>query len=118
RIVVQHDSVLTPEVLTLQMWVKTGLSQTNLRFILKRITLPLYDESYSLGLDPDGRFTAMMSSGTGAYGSQVMLRQKGMPIQNKWYFLSVVYSEDSMRLYLDGQLEGKIKTGFPIYKGD
>ena len=117
-VVVQNDSMLTPSVVTAEMWVKPGFGKFNHRFILKRNTLSQYDESYSLGLDPEGYFEILMSSGTGLPDSQVRLRNNIRPIPNKWYFITGVFSEKEVRLYIDAEFTVKAPTGFPISQSD
>ena len=116
-IVIQDAPVLTPKVLTAQMWVKPGNAKGNYRFLIKRLMLPMFDDSYTMGFDTLGRFMATICSGAETLSGQVWVRQKKPAIPNKWYFLSVVYSETSLRMYIDGELEAEAKTGFPIAKG-
>ena len=117
-VVVQNDTLLTPDVVTVEMWVKIGNGKPNHRFILKRNTLPHFDESYSLGVGPEGYFEILMSSGTGLPGSQVRMRNNIMPIPNKWYFVAGVFSETNVRLYIDAELAAEAKTGFPMSRSD
>lgn len=116
-VVVQDAPILTPGVLTAEMWIKPGDTKKNVRFLLKRIILPGLDDSYSIGFDTLGHFTATIASGTGLPGSQVSITQKQPTIPDKWYFIAAVFSESRLRLYVDGELEAEATTGFPIFKG-
>lgn len=117
-VVVQNDPMLTPPVVTVEMWVKVGYGKANHRFILKRNTLPHFDESYSLGIGPEGYFEILMSSGTGLPGSQIRKRNNIIPIPNKWYFIGGVFSETNLKMYVDGELAVEAATGFPISQSD
>lgn len=119
QVFVPNNPLLIPEVVTVEMWVKTGNGQPNRRFIMQRISVPgYYDESYSLGVSPQGYFELLMSSGTGLVEGQVRIHDKAKPIPNKWYFVAGVFSKKDARLYIDGELRAESKTGFPISPSD
>lgn len=119
QVFVPNNPLLIPDVITVEMWVKIGNGLPNRRFIMQRISVPeYYDESYSLGVSPQGYFELLMSSGTGLVEGQVRIHDKAKPIPNKWYFVAGVFSKKDARLYVDGELRAESKTGFPISPSD
>ncbi len=118
HVVMLDKPSLTPKEVTVEMWVSLNKLAAYSRFILKRNDKRRFDDSYSMGLDSPGYFRAVVASGNGLRGSQVMVTSKEMPVTGQWYHLAMVFAKDSLSLFVNGQLQGKQKVGFPISIGN
>ncbi|RZL18993.1 MAG: hypothetical protein EOO89_04640 [Pedobacter sp.] len=117
---VQDAPGLTPETVTVELWLNLRSNPQSLRsarFLVKRNSKMRYDDSYSIGLNEYGCFIAVMASGTGLEGSQVIATSTQKAMVNRWYFVAGVFSKDSLSIYVDGKLGSKVRSGFPISKG-
>ncbi|MES2332257.1 MAG: LamG-like jellyroll fold domain-containing protein [Bacteroidota bacterium] len=117
QVFISDNPGLTPEEVTVEMWVNTGPPTQNIRFLVKRTDNTAFDESYSLGVDVNGHFFAVMSSGSGKPGSQVGAWQQQPSTYGKWYFITGLFKKDSVSLYVNGILEQTVCSGFPVSQG-
>jgi sugar lactone lactonase YvrE len=118
KVVIQDAASLRPPVVSVELWVNIHTLTSRFgRMILKRNEMPAYDDSYSVGIDSLFRFTATMCSGTGTVEGQKFAYQKEPLESGRWYFVSAVFSKDSVRLYVNGVHQQSTYTGFPIGHG-
>lgn len=115
-VLLESNPDLTPKTVSAELWVKPGLAKYS-RFLIKRNSVSAYDDSYSIGLDSNGYIAAYMADGRSVKEGQVLVRYPILPSPNKWYFLSAVFSEKSLQLYVDGELVGEKPSGFPLSTG-
>ena len=119
RVFIPDAPSLRSEIVSVECWVNIRKLNAGFgRIVLKRNNMFRYDDSYSIGIDSNFRFTAVMCSGTGIAESQKIARQKDFLETDKWYFLSAVFSKDSIRLFVNGILQNSVFTGFPISHGN
>ncbi len=118
KIIIPDATSLRSPVVSLELWVNVHTLTTRFgRMILKRNDMPGYDDSYSLGVDSLFRFTATMCSGTGTVEGQRFAYQKEPLDSGRWYFVSAVFSKDSVRLFVNGVHQQSTYTGYPIGHG-
>ncbi len=118
RVVIPDAASLRSQVVSVELWVNIHTLTSRFgRMILKRNDMPGYDDSYSVGVDSLFRFTATMCSGTGTMEGQRFAYQKQPLDSGRWYFVSAVFSKDSVRLYVNGVHQQSTYTGYPIGHG-
>lgn len=117
HITIPDNAGLSPATITVEMWVNVKSFRSEGRFLVKRNSLNSYDDSYSIGLDSSGHFRAVMASGTGLKGSQAIARHQTKAELGRWYFLAAVFSKDSVNLFVNGELQAAVPSGFPISRG-
>ena len=118
RIFIPDAECLQSKVITVELWA--CINQLNAdfgRMLLKRNDLPRYDDSYSVGVDSNFRFTATMCSGSGTAEGQRFAYQKEPFEAGRWYFVSALFTKDSVSLYVNGVLQQSTHTGFPLKHG-
>ncbi|MES2371235.1 MAG: LamG-like jellyroll fold domain-containing protein [Bacteroidota bacterium] len=121
----QDDRVFVPDadqlrspVVSVELWMNFKKMSGNFaRILLKRSDRLTYDDSYAIGVDSLQRFRAIMCSGSGRPEGQKFATQKNVLIPGTWYYLSAVFSRDSVKLYVNGELQQATYTGFPISHG-
>lgn len=119
RVFVPDAACFHSETVTVELWVKmNNLNSKFGRVLLKRNDLPGYDDSYSIGIDSNYHFTAAVCSGSGTRDGQRFAKQKDSLKIGQWYFVSAVFTKDSVSLYLNGKHEQSTFTGFPLAYGN
>ena len=104
RVFVPDAPCFHSETVTVELWVKmNNLNSKFGRVLLKRNDLPGYDDSYSIGIDSNFHFTAAVCSGSGTREGQKFAKQKDSLKIGQWYFVSAVFTKDSVSLYLNGK---------------
>lgn len=118
RVVIQDAESLNPKIVTAELWVNVRSNKRNFgRIIVKRNDMPSYDDSYSIGVDSAMRFYTSICSGDGKVGGQRFAKQTDKIEAGKWYFVAAVFRADTMKLYVNGNLQEAVYTGFPLSRG-
>ncbi len=119
RVFVPDAPCFHTETVTVELWVKmNNLNSKFGRVLLKRNDLPGYDDSYSIGIDSNFHFTAAVCSGSGTRDGQKFAKQKDSLKLGQWYFVSALFTKDSVSLYVNGKHEQSTYTGFPLAYGN
>jgi sugar lactone lactonase YvrE len=118
RVVIQDAESLNPKIVTAELWVNVRSNKRSFgRIIVKRNDMPSYDDSYSIGVDSAMRFYTSVCSGDGKVGGQRFAKQTDKFEAGKWYFVAAVFRADTMKLYVNGNLQEAVYTGFPLSRG-
>jgi sugar lactone lactonase YvrE len=118
RVVIQDAECLNPKMVTVELWVNVRKNNgTYGRIILKRNDQPSYDDSYSIGVDSTMHFYSSSCVGDGKPEGQRMARSKNKLETGKWYYVAAVFRSDTMKIYVNGILQNKVYTGFPLSRG-
>lgn len=115
RVIIPDADYLKSPVISVEFWVNVRKLQGGFgRMILKRNSMPGYDDSYSIGIDSSFRLKAAVCSGTGLADGQRFAFQKEAVETDRWYYVAGVFRSDSMKLYVNGTLQESVFTGFPL----
>lgn len=118
RVFVPDADQLRSPLVSVELWVNFKKMTGNFaRVLLKRNDRLSYDDSYAIGIDSLQRFRAIMCSGDGTREGQKFATQKNVFIPGTWYYLSAVFSSDSVKFYVNGEFQQATYTGFPISHG-
>ncbi|MEO8172936.1 MAG: SMP-30/gluconolactonase/LRE family protein, partial [Sediminibacterium sp.] len=121
----QDDRVFIPDavqlrspVVSVELWVNyKKMKSTFGRILLKRMDRYTYDDSYAIGIDSLQRFRAVVCSGAEGPDAQRFATQRTPLVPGMWYYLSAVFSRDSIKLFVNGVLQQSTYTGFPLNHG-
>jgi RHS repeat-associated protein len=106
-------------VITAEAWVNPGASSGTVILGKNNHEGPTggyYFEDFFLDII-NGKFAAVMSSGSGQFGSQILVSSKTTFVPGKWYHVAGVFRADTLSLYVNGVKEAKMATGFPLDHG-
>ena len=118
RVIIPDADILKSPVVSIELWVNYKKQTSKFgRFIVKRNDLPWYDDSYSIGVDSNQRFVAGVCSGSGIASGQKFAVQQEKIIPDTWYYLAAVFTQDSVKLYVNGIWQQSTYTGFPLSYG-
>ncbi|MEO7530645.1 MAG: LamG-like jellyroll fold domain-containing protein [Sediminibacterium sp.] len=119
RVFVPDAKILRSPVVSVELWVNfKNMSAGFGRMVVKRNDLTRYDDSYSVGVDSLLHFVAGVCSGSGTVEGQRFAKQKKSFTTNTWHYVAAVFTQDSMKLYVNGLLEDAVFTGFPLKHGN
>ncbi len=118
RIFVPDAASFRSPVVSVELWANIHqLSADFGRMIVKRNDNVRYDDTYSIGVDSTFHFTAGICSGSGTANGQRFAVQKYPLEAGRWYFVSALFTKDSISLYVNGILQQSVYTGFPLVFG-
>ena len=118
RIFIPDAPSFHSSVVSVELWANIHqLNADFARMILKRNDKIRYDDSYSIGVDSNLHFTAGICSGSGTVEGQKFAIQKEKIEADRWYFVSALFTNDSISLYVNGLHQQSMYTGFPLVHG-
>ena len=115
--VLVEDTIIDSSVneYSITSWVKTSEAETKKFIFDDRGTSP--PEGFSLLIDNyfgDDRLSAYIGNGTNLN----RVRSDIVIPKNEWVYVASVYNGSSVKLYVNGSLEGEMYTDFVPYTGD
>lgn len=119
KVAIQDNPSFHTPVITVEAWANIKkLSSSFGRIVLKRNDLGSYDDSYSIGIDSFFHFRAVVCSGSGTIDGQKSAVQNSTINKGEWNYVAAVFKTDSIKLYVNGELEKVTYTGFPLNHGN
>lgn len=115
---IPDSNSIEPQRLSISVWIKPNIDQDTIDYALPILSKTNSDRWYVA----DGYDLTYSSSGIGIGLAKHSAWRKGFGVEknlpaHSWSHIVATYDEQTMRLYLDGQLIGSKSESFPIHYG-
>ena len=112
---VKHDESLNLDRWTITAWIKLGKKDWQL-IIQKNVNGTRNVNNYSLYTEPAGRINFNFFTEAGELN---LLKGTRSVTDESWHHVAVTYDGSSMKLYIDGELDGETQTSAkPVHNTD
>lgn len=113
-----NNALIKPNAVSFSAWVKTNISNSSQYIVFTNNTCVNYHEGYMLSLGNFGsniyRLQAGKSHTTCSAGGQIILNGATNISSNTWNHVGLYIGADSMKVYLNGVLDGSVANANPV----
>lgn len=117
-ILLPNNPLLKPAGVSLSAWVKTNVTDSTQVLIFTNNGCSMYQEAYQLALNNIGtgqyRLQATKSTSNCVMAGQINVNSTATLVPNTWYHVGAYIGADSIKVYVNGALNGYTANANPI----